>query len=172
MTTKQVTAKQHTLIKTHALDSRSSNLPAYFDFFQLDRGDSLEYNWIRPATNNHWLFELKVPIKGRFNWCAFMPHLIVENDKTVISTGIPIVRKEQAEAIFGRKISNLQFQKLDYSLKRFQINIIPRVRHFLAQIAHESGGLRWIVELASGSTYEGRRDLGNIFQGDGPRFKG
>jgi predicted chitinase len=47
-----------------------------------------------------------------------------------------------------------------------------RVAHFLAQIGHESGELRWIEELASGAAYEGRRDLGNLRAGDGPRFKG
>jgi putative chitinase len=47
-----------------------------------------------------------------------------------------------------------------------------RQAHFLAQIAHESGGLRWLSELASGAAYEGRADLGNDRPGDGPRFKG
>src|SRR6202007_253376 len=44
--------------------------------------------------------------------------------------------------------------------------------HFLAQIAHESGELRYTEELASGEAYEGRQDLGNTQAGDGPRFKG
>ncbi|MEX2631495.1 MAG: glycoside hydrolase family 19 protein [Tistlia sp.] len=47
-----------------------------------------------------------------------------------------------------------------------------RRAHFLAQIGHESGGLRWTEELASGDAYEGRRDLGNREPGDGRRFKG
>ena len=47
-----------------------------------------------------------------------------------------------------------------------------RVRHFLAQIAHESGELRYTKELASGREYEGRRDLGNVKAGDGVRYKG
>lgn len=43
----------------------------------------------------------------------------------------------------------------------------------LAQLGHESGGLRWQRELADGSAYEGRAwDLGNFFPGDGQRFAG
>jgi putative chitinase len=43
---------------------------------------------------------------------------------------------------------------------------------FLAQIAHESGELRHVKEIASGKAYEGRMDLGNTQPGDGIRFKG
>jgi predicted chitinase len=43
---------------------------------------------------------------------------------------------------------------------------------FLAQLAHESGQLRYMEEIASGAAYEGRRDLGNTQPGDGVRFKG
>lgn len=47
-----------------------------------------------------------------------------------------------------------------------------RLTFFLAQIAHESAGLLYWEELASGRAYEGRKDLGNIQQGDGVRYKG
>ncbi len=47
-----------------------------------------------------------------------------------------------------------------------------RQAHFLAQIGHESGELRFREELASGVAYEGRQDLGNTEPGDGPLFKG
>jgi len=47
-----------------------------------------------------------------------------------------------------------------------------RMAHFLAQIAHESGDLRYAEELGSGARYEGRADLGNRRYGDGRRFKG
>ena len=43
---------------------------------------------------------------------------------------------------------------------------------FVAQLAHESGGFRYMEEIASGAAYEGRRDLGNTQPGDGRRFKG
>lgn len=47
-----------------------------------------------------------------------------------------------------------------------------RVAAFLAQLAHESGQLRYMEEIASGAAYEGRLDLGNTQPGDGVRFKG
>lgn len=54
----------------------------------------------------------------------------------------------------------------------YGINNRMRVCHFLAQIAHESGELRYTKEIASGKEYEGRKDLGNVKPGDGVRYKG
>ena len=56
--------------------------------------------------------------------------------------------------------------------EKFHVNTPLRMAHFLAQIAHESGELRYTEELASGKQYEGRKDLGNTQPGDGVRFKG
>jgi putative chitinase len=47
-----------------------------------------------------------------------------------------------------------------------------RICHFLAQLAHETGGFRYDEELASGAQYENRTDLGNTQSGDGVKFKG
>jgi len=47
-----------------------------------------------------------------------------------------------------------------------------RLAHFMAQLAHESGGFRYMEEIASGEAYEGRADLGNTTPGDGKRYKG
>lgn len=52
------------------------------------------------------------------------------------------------------------------------INTPKRQAAFLAQLAHESGQLRYFEEIASGAAYEGRSDLGNTQPGDGVRFKG
>ena len=58
------------------------------------------------------------------------------------------------------------------AMREFDIDSAPRKRSFLAQIAHESGQLRYTQEIASGVRYEGRKDLGNSQPGDGVRFKG
>lgn len=47
-----------------------------------------------------------------------------------------------------------------------------RAAMWCAQLGHESSGLRYMEEIASGAAYEGRRDLGNTQRGDGRRFKG
>jgi predicted chitinase len=64
------------------------------------------------------------------------------------------------------------FPFLEAAMKAFEITSYLREAAFLAQLAHESGELRWMQELGSGKEYEGRLDLGNTDPGDGPRFKG
>ncbi|MCI6619637.1 MAG: hypothetical protein MSD82_12380 [Prevotella sp.] len=54
----------------------------------------------------------------------------------------------------------------------FGLTTPERICHFLAQVAHESGELRYTEELASGAAYEGRKDLGNTVKGYGVRYKG
>jgi putative chitinase len=44
--------------------------------------------------------------------------------------------------------------------------------HFLCQAAHETNSFNTLEEYASGKAYEGRKDLGNIYPGDGVKFKG
>lgn len=61
---------------------------------------------------------------------------------------------------------------LNAAMAEFEINTPARQAAFLAQIAHESGELRYVRELASGAAYEGRADLGNTQPGDGARFRG
>lgn len=64
------------------------------------------------------------------------------------------------------------FAPLVAGMARAEITTALRRAHFLAQVGHESGELRYTAEIASGSAYEGRADLGNTQPGDGPRFKG
>lgn len=61
---------------------------------------------------------------------------------------------------------------LNAAMAEFEINTPLRQAAFLAQIAHESGSLRYVKELATGSAYENRRDLGNVMAGDGVRYNG
>lgn len=58
------------------------------------------------------------------------------------------------------------------AMVEFGIDTPQRQAAFLAQVAHESGSLRYVKELADGMGYEGRKDLGNTSPGDGPKYKG
>ena len=65
---------------------------------------------------------------------------------------------------------------LNETCQLFHINTPARLAAFLAQIGHESGGLRYVAEgwgpTEAQSRYDGRKDLGNTEPGDGFRFKG
>lgn len=61
---------------------------------------------------------------------------------------------------------------LTTAMAEFDISTPQRKAAFLAQVAHESGSLRYTLEIASGDAYEGRADLGNLQPGDGRRYKG
>lgn len=62
------------------------------------------------------------------------------------------------------------------AMDEFGIDTPQRQAAFLAQIGHESGGLRWVVELwgptPAQERYEGRADLGNLKPGDGFKYRG
>ena len=50
---------------------------------------------------------------------------------------------------------------LNDTMSEFAITTPARQAAFLAQLAHESGSLRYVEEIASGSAYDNRADLGN-----------
>lgn len=89
-----------------------------------------------------------------------------------VSAAQSLITKQQSEAIFGNPIYDQELQDLNACLALYEINTPARMQYFLSQIAHESGGLRWLKELADGTAYEERADLGNVNPGDGPKYKG
>jgi predicted chitinase len=80
--------------------------------------------------------------------------------KTLFSDGVSGARAEAFWPYFN--------EALDYA----SINTCLRVSAFVAQVGHESAGLYYFEELASGADYEWRTDLGNNVAGDGMRYKG
>jgi predicted chitinase len=84
-----------------------------------------------------------------------------------------MITKDLAERFFSNTITDTQLSDLNSCLITYGIDKTKaRLNHFLAQIAHESGGLQWMAELASGADYEWRLDLGNTKEGDGRKYKG
>jgi predicted chitinase len=72
----------------------------------------------------------------------------------------------------GRAKAAAEAPLAEAAMLEFDITSQARAQQFLAQVLHESGGLQFFEEIADGSAYEGRRDLGNTQPGDGRRFKG
>jgi putative chitinase len=61
---------------------------------------------------------------------------------------------------------------LNQYLPDYGITTILRISNFLGQAAEETAYFRTLTEYASGREYEGRHDLGNIYAGDGVKFRG
>lgn len=159
-----ITAKTETKLKKKPVDS-SKLQPG--EFLLVPPGKSYGVEKIEAAENGHYKITLAAN-SGTF--FAFNAHW--DGLSSVFSGGAQLISKQQAEALFGNPIYDTELADLNACLNRYQINTSTRIRHFLSQIAHESGGLRWLKELADGSDYEYREDLGNTQPGDGPRFKG
>ena len=82
---------------------------------------------------------------------------------STLQAAMPLLRLEKATSYLPHLVE---------AMKVNEINTAERQAAFLAQLAHESGQLRYWEEIASGQAYEGRVDLGNTQPGDGRRFKG
>ncbi|HEY6021542.1 MAG TPA: glycoside hydrolase family 19 protein [Candidatus Paceibacterota bacterium] len=62
---------------------------------------------------------------------------------------------------FAKSRAATFLQPLNVAMQEFGIDTVLRQSAFLAQVAVESGQLRYVVELASGVAYNNRKDLGN-----------
>jgi predicted chitinase len=81
----------------------------------------------------------------------------------ILTAVMPTLRRDHAAAYLPHLVA---------AAAAYQINTPTRFAAWLGQLAHESGGLRYWEEIASGQAYEGRADLGNTQPGDGRRYKG
>lgn len=89
---------------------------------------------------------------------------------------INLVTQKQAEYVYETKLTDLEFEDLNACCRTFGITSKEDIRQFLAQTAHESGGLKYMKEIGSyqyfTDNYEYRSDLGNTQKGDGARYPG
>lgn len=67
---------------------------------------------------------------------------------------------------------NKYAQYFNKYMAEYGIQSDRQIAAFLAQIGHESAHLTYSKEIASGKAYELRKDLGNIYPGDGVKYKG
>ncbi len=76
----------------------------------------------------------------------------------------------------GRKNAARFVDPLNSAMAEYEINTPARQAAFLGQIGHESGQLQYVREIwgptEAQKKYEGRKDLGNTWVGDGHRYLG
>jgi putative chitinase len=104
--------------------------------------------------------------------------MLVPGDATIraLLAGLPAgPTKEKLQVVMPRAIPkkiDRCYEPLVKGMEKYKINTPLRAAHFIAQIGHETASLLYMEEIADGSQYEGRADLGNTEPGDGKRFKG
>jgi putative chitinase len=82
-----------------------------------------------------------------------------------MSGGIMLLTSEQLKIAMPNASANYRAKYLPWlneGMMIFNINTKARITTFLAQVCHESGNLHYAEEIASGSAYERRADLGNL----------
>ena len=92
---------------------------------------------------------------------------------------LDLITLGQLKAImpYAGKRAEIFIDPLNRAMAEFEITTLDRIAAFLAQVAHESGSLRYVRELASGAAYDTGRlaeRLGNTPEDDddGERYKG
>ncbi|CAL5991937.1 Chitinase [Hexamita inflata] len=83
-----------------------------------------------------------------------------------------VVTMAQLQALGWKKLTDSLLADLNKAIAFYNLSGIQSIRHFISQCAHESALGYYTQEIANGSAYEGRTDLGNIYPGDGPKYKG
>ena len=121
------------------------------------------------------------------------PPSVSQNEPTNTNTpenkNINLLTEQQLKKIFPsiqNRDCTLYTKAFNDAFKLYSINTTRRIAAFLGQIGVESGELKYNKELPSkynkrnvndvrepvGTLYEGRKSLGNVRPGDGPKFIG
>tara|TARA_B100001094_G_scaffold320323_1_gene366386 strand:+ start:1919 stop:2659 length:741 start_codon:yes stop_codon:yes gene_type:complete len=84
------------------------------------------------------------------------------------------ITKTQMGRIMNRADRDISDECMDdfaRCVELYNMNTLS-MAYFLGQCAHESAGLKYVIEIKSGTEYEWRTDLGNNQAGDGVKFAG
>ena len=143
-------------------------------WFYLNKDGVMQTGWLQDKGEWYYLEEKSNGHQGEMYCNGTYP--IGGKSYKFNSSGVwvkdSLVTKEQLNAIGWKNVSNLVLKDLNSCLEKFNINTPGRISHFISQCSHESACGVYTKELANGSAYEGRKDLGNTQVGDGKKFKG
>lgn len=132
-------------------------------------------DWTSPIDEMHW--QMGYGTYGNPDVGDFI-------NRKIQLTGFSGFRRTTKQAVDPvRVLANMMGNTLPYTryaelfpaarrcLINSQCNTVKRIAMWASQVGHESGGLQWMSELADGSAYNNRADLGNG-PTDGPRYRG
>jgi putative chitinase len=167
---KKIKAKVITWLKSAPMPSQDL-APDALQFVPAGREYGVET--IEDAPSGHWLVTLAARSGKRY---VFADHWsVIEPPAARPQSPVVLLDKEFYRYVMpnaSRANINTYLDPINATLARFAIETPSQVAMFIAQLAHESGSLRYKEEIADGSAYEGRADLGNIRPGWGVRYKG
>ena len=146
-----------------------------FDWFRRKPDHSVDANkMIQPAT----IRESRIVEPPLFEEPAAQVAPVVKVPDPISPKAPTLITLDQLRRGMGisRETADRWDDFLNEAMSLYGINTKPRIAAFLAQVGHESARLKYTSELwgptATQRRYEGRRDLGNIYKGDGSRFRG
>jgi predicted chitinase len=165
-----IRAKRKTLLKKEPTDSKSLGKD---QIASVEAGKTFPVKASAKAEGGHTKVVLD---HDAGTWYVFNQHWdFLEEDTAEDDVPTVIFTEKSLKAIMphaSAKDISTYVEPLNKVCARFDITTAARAAAFIAQLAHESGSLRYKEEIASGEAYEGRKDLGNIEPGDGKRYKG
>jgi len=121
------------------------------------------------SDNSDWVTEYRTPEEPSLQECISSIIDSANNSHPIW----PITKQEMAD-IMQCRADQLPDELMDDFAVCAELYGMSKtnIAYFLGQCGHESAGLRYPMELASGADYEFREDLGNIYPGDGVKFAG
>lgn len=142
-----------------------------FDFFK----------WFDPASQNHrdaiYLLQEEIEAIDPFlmddtaGWCRLYRNK-VGTDRPHTQRFTPLLLSQLTG--YKAKYFSPEFcHDCEYLFEQTGfIHHLEASRMLMANLLHESGRLKYMREIDSGEYLNNRADLGNVFPGDGPKFRG
>ena len=133
---------------------------------QIKQGSQMQFSQKIVKNDSYFTIIFPEKVNGYYNWLAFNQHFTFDDD---LITSKQLFNMTNT---VGYEVINKYAPLLNCYFNKYQVNTPLRVAHFLAQVLHESGEFFYTEEIADGSDYENRSDLGNFDPGDGVKYKG